>query len=76
MTEDQAREAARLIKKLDAAIALNNRIHALYKKAQDTQYKKARKSHVSDLSYLANIALELQAEVVEHIRFDIRRLGQ
>jgi hypothetical protein len=76
MTEDHAREAARLIRGLDAAIALGKRIPTLYKKAQEAQYKKVRKSHVSDLSYLANIALELQAEVVNHIRSDIRRLGQ
>jgi hypothetical protein len=76
MTEEQAREAARLIKDLDAAIALNKRIHALYKKARETQYKKARNSEVSDLNYLANIALELQEDVVNHIRSNIRRLGK
>jgi len=71
MTEDQAREAARLIKKLDAAIALNEKIHKQYKEAWKTQYKTAQKTGDCALNNLANIALELQAEVVEHIRRDI-----
>ncbi|MGZ8171817.1 MULTISPECIES: hypothetical protein [Methylobacter] len=74
MTEDQAREAMRLIKKLDAAIALNEKIHKQYKEAWNTQYKKARGNGNCALNDLANIALDLQAAVVEHIRRDIAEL--
>lgn len=71
MTEEQAREAARLIKQLDAAIALEHQIRAHYRKAQQTQYKKARNSDDNALNRLANIALELQGEIVRHLRRDI-----
>lgn len=74
MTEDQAREAMRLIKNLDAAIALNGKIHKQYKEAWKTQYKKTRENGNCALNDLANIALELQAAVVEHIRRDIDAL--
>jgi hypothetical protein len=74
MTEEQAREAAWLIKDLDAAIALNEKIHKQYKEAWKTQYKKTQKNGDCALNNLANIALKLQAEVVDYIRRDIGKI--
>ncbi len=76
MTEEQAREAARLIRNLDAALKLKEKILVQYRNAQKTQYKRRKKSDVDALNLLVNIALELQEEVVRHIRREIEAIKQ
>lgn len=66
MTEDQARDAARLIKNLDEMTALREKIRQ--------QFKKAKAGDAVALEWITNVSFELLEMNVEHIRCRIAEI--
>jgi hypothetical protein len=66
MTEEQAREAAKLIKELDNIVALGEKIHK--------NFGKAKQGDSESLEWLTNTAFILQNEVIDYIKKDISNI--
>ncbi len=66
MTEEQARKASKLIKKLDETISLKERILS--------QFRKAQEGDSAALEWITNTALMLQEDVIDHIKQNIRAI--